>query len=64
VLRPGAELDYAAVKRFAIAGGPAYQHPRRVAFVAELPWAGTNKIDRKALLEEARQREAEGGWAT
>ncbi|HUJ98541.1 MAG TPA: class I adenylate-forming enzyme family protein [Stellaceae bacterium] len=64
VLRPGEELDYAAVKRFAIAGGPAYQHPRRVAFVAELPWAGTNKIDRKALLEEARQREAEGGWAT
>ena len=51
------------VKRFAIDNGPAYQHPRRVAFVADLPWAGTNKIDRKALIEEARTREAAAGWS-
>ena len=31
--------------------GPAYQHPRRIEFVNELPWAGTNKIDRAALSQ-------------
>ncbi len=45
----GAGLGVDEVKRFAIANGPAYQHPRRVAFLPELPWAGTNKIDRRAL---------------
>jgi long-chain acyl-CoA synthetase len=57
---PGAE----ELKRFAIAGGPAYQHPRRIAFVADLPWAGTNKIDRKALIEEAQARESRGAWSS
>ena len=33
--------------------GPAYAHPRAVWFVPELPLAGTNKIDRKALVERA-----------
>ncbi|WP_296576420.1 class I adenylate-forming enzyme family protein [Phreatobacter sp.] len=51
------------IKRFAIANGPAYQHPRRVAFLPELPWAGTNKIDRRALLERARELESSGSWA-
>jgi long-chain acyl-CoA synthetase len=58
---PGA-LTVEAVKRWALDNGPAYQHPRRVLFVPELPWAGTNKIDRKALIDRARALEAEKGW--
>jgi long-chain acyl-CoA synthetase len=43
-----------AVKRWALANAPAYQHPRHVEFVSELPLAGTGKIDRKSLTERAR----------
>lgn len=53
VQRPGATLDEAEVKRHALAGGPAYQHPRSVHFLPELPLAGTNKIDRRLLAAEA-----------
>ena len=42
-----------AVKQFALANGPAYAHPRYVEFVAELPLAATNKVDRRALIERA-----------
>lgn len=59
----GATLSVDELKRFAIERGPAYQHPRRVAFLNELPWAGTNKIDRAALLREARELEAARGWS-
>jgi long-chain acyl-CoA synthetase len=52
-----------AIRQFALAIGPAYQHPRRIAFIEELPWAGTNKIDRRALIERARALEAERGWS-
>jgi acyl-CoA synthetase (AMP-forming)/AMP-acid ligase II len=41
------------VKRYALAKAPAYQHPRRVVFLDELPMAGTNKIDRAALRQRA-----------
>jgi long-chain acyl-CoA synthetase len=47
----GAALDEHAVKEFALANAPAYQHPRRVFFIDEMPLAGTNKID-KRLLEK------------
>ncbi len=50
----GADIDEAAVQAFARAEGPAYQFPRRVVFVDSLPLAGTNKIDRAALIERAR----------
>jgi long-chain acyl-CoA synthetase len=53
VPRGGAVLDEQAVKTYALANAPAYQHPRRVWFMSELPLAGTNKIDRKALAEIA-----------
>jgi acyl-CoA synthetase (AMP-forming)/AMP-acid ligase II len=53
VLAPGATMTVQAVKDFALANGPAYQHPRQVAFVPELPLAGTNKIDRQALITRA-----------
>ena len=50
----GARLDEAEVQVFARAEGPAYQFPRRVVFLDALPLAGTNKIDRNALMEQAR----------
>jgi long-chain acyl-CoA synthetase len=43
-----------AVKQWALANAPAYQHPRHVEFVSELPLAGTGKIDRKDLTERAQ----------
>ncbi|WP_321935964.1 class I adenylate-forming enzyme family protein [Paraburkholderia sp. J8-2] len=63
VRQPGSALSADALKQHALANGPAYQHPRRIAFVAELPWAGTNKVDRHALLQRARELEAAGGWS-
>jgi acyl-CoA synthetase (AMP-forming)/AMP-acid ligase II len=53
VPRAGAQPDEEAIKRFVLANAPAYQHPRRVFFVPELPLAGTNKVDRKALEQRA-----------
>jgi acyl-CoA synthetase (AMP-forming)/AMP-acid ligase II len=47
----GADLDEKAVKDHALANAPAYQHPRQVFFVEEMPLAGTNKIDKRALAK-------------
>ena len=55
---PGAEIDEESIKAHALANGPAYQHPRRVEFLSELPLAGPGKVDRKGLEERAR-----GLWA-
>ena len=51
VRRAGAEATEAELKQFALAGGPAYQHPRRVFFLEQLPLAGTNKIDQARLRQ-------------
>jgi long-chain acyl-CoA synthetase len=56
VLRPGAAASEAELRQFALANAPPVQHPRRVFFKPELPLTGTNKIDRRALAEEARTR--------
>jgi long-chain acyl-CoA synthetase len=53
VPRPGAIPSEEALRRFALDNGPAYAHPRAVWFVKELPLAGTNKIDRRTLVERA-----------
>ena len=63
VTRPDAQPSVDEIRQFTIANGPAYQHPRRIEFVNELPWAGTNKIDRKTLIERARKLEAAQGWS-
>ena len=47
----GTEVTEEEIKRFALATGPTYQHPRKVYFLPEMPLAGTNKIDRKKLTE-------------
>ena len=54
-----ASPDEAAVRRFALANGPAYEHPRRVFFLSRLPLGGTNKIDRRTLTARAACRIAE-----
>jgi long-chain acyl-CoA synthetase len=59
VLRPGARMSEDDVKRFALANAPAFQHPRRVKFMVELPLSGTNKVDRNSL-----RRLAQNEWST
>jgi long-chain acyl-CoA synthetase len=59
VLRPGARMSEDEVKRYALANAPAFQHPRRVKFMTELPWLGSNKVDRNRL-----RRLAEQEWST
>ena len=49
----GKRPEEQAIKEFALANAPAYQHPRQVFFLPSLPLTGTNKIDRKALAERA-----------
>ena len=51
------------MKTYALANAPAYQHPRRVLFVDEMPLAGTNKIDRHALAARARSLRSPSGAA-
>jgi acyl-coenzyme A synthetase/AMP-(fatty) acid ligase len=53
IKKPGRALDGEALKRFALANAPAYQHPRFVWFVDELPLASTNKLDRVMLHQMA-----------
>lgn len=53
VPRPGSKPDADAIRDYALEHGPAYQHPRFISFVDELPWQGTNKIDRKTLRARA-----------
>jgi long-chain acyl-CoA synthetase len=55
VRSPGAHLDEAAVKAFAIANGPAFAHPRFVEFVDAIPLAPTNKPHRSQLTAQAEQ---------
>jgi acyl-CoA synthetase (AMP-forming)/AMP-acid ligase II len=53
MLRNGSVMTEQDVKTYALAHAPAYQHPRFVRFVQDFPLAGTNKIDRRALLMTA-----------
>ncbi len=56
VAKAGEAQDAEAIKRFALANAPAYQHPRFVWFIDRLPLSSTNKIDRAVLQKEAAQR--------
>jgi long-chain acyl-CoA synthetase len=53
VTMAGAGLSEREAKDWTLRHAPAFQHPRHVAFVDELPLAGTNKIDRRALAARA-----------
>jgi long-chain acyl-CoA synthetase len=56
ILKAGHAVDAESIKQFALANAPAYQHPRFVWFVDELPLASTNKVDRGALHQMAERR--------
>jgi acyl-CoA synthetase (AMP-forming)/AMP-acid ligase II len=56
IRKAGHTVDAESVKQFALANAPAYQHPRFVWFVDELPLASTNKVDRGALHQMAEER--------
>lgn len=56
VPKSGEAPTEADIKAFALANGPAYAHPRAIWLMPELPLAGTNKIDRKALMRIADAR--------
>ena len=62
VLQEGESVTREALKQHTLAHGPAYQHPRRIAFLAELPWAATNKVDRQSLRLLASTLEQEQRW--
>lgn len=53
VATPGHTVSEDDVKRYALEHGPAYAHPRAVVPVAEIPVAGTHKVDRRRLVDEA-----------
>ena len=55
IRKAGKALDESEVKQFALTHAPAYQHPRFVWFVDELPLASTNKLDRAALQKMAQE---------
>ena len=59
IAKGGRRPTEAAIKKYALANAPAYQHPRFVWFVDELPLASTNKVDRGALRKLAQQRVGE-----
>ena len=56
VRKAGAAADENEIKQFALANAPAYQHPRFVWFVDEVPLASTNKVDRGELRRTAETR--------
>jgi acyl-CoA synthetase (AMP-forming)/AMP-acid ligase II len=53
ILKPGQKPSEDEIKKFALANAPAYQHPRSVWFVDDLPLASTNKLDRSGLMRRA-----------
>lgn len=57
VTRPGRPVPGEdELKAFSLTQLAAYQHPRRIWFVDALPLAATQKIDRRALMEDAVRR--------
>jgi acyl-CoA synthetase (AMP-forming)/AMP-acid ligase II len=58
IAKAGATPTEDAIKKYALANAPAYQHPRFVWFVDDLPLSSTNKVDRNALRKLAQERVA------
>lgn len=63
--REGTSLREQDVQDYARSVMPVYQYPRSVYFVSDMPLAGTNKIDRARLKDQAadyqRERHGNGG---
>jgi acyl-CoA synthetase (AMP-forming)/AMP-acid ligase II len=60
VTKPGSAAQEDSLKHYVLANAPAYQHPRRIWFVDEMPLATTNKVDRNMLKIWAESRTTEG----
>lgn len=56
VLESGADVTEEELRRFTLDHVATYAHPRRVFFVDELPRSATQKVQRFALEEDARER--------
>ncbi|MEO0569878.1 MAG: class I adenylate-forming enzyme family protein [Pseudomonadota bacterium] len=56
VIRTDDTVSEDDLKAFMIKNGPAYAHARRIFFIDVMPLAATNKINRKALTEDALKR--------
>jgi acyl-CoA synthetase (AMP-forming)/AMP-acid ligase II len=63
VVRSDLSLDEASLKDYFLNNAPAYQLPRNIWFLDNLPVTGTNKIDKKALENIALEnlKELENG---
>jgi long-chain acyl-CoA synthetase len=47
-------VNEAELKKYVLDRGPAYQHPRKIWFLPQMPLAGTNKINKKQLEIQAK----------
>jgi len=56
IRKPDRTVSEDALKSYALAHAPAFQHPRFVWFLDELPLASSNKVDRAALRQMAQER--------
>ncbi len=56
IARPGELPDPESLKSWTLEQGPAYLHPRHIWLTDRFPLAGTNKVDRRALQQEALVR--------
>jgi long-chain acyl-CoA synthetase len=59
----GERPDAEEIRQFALEHGPAYAHPRLIAWRDALPVSGTHKIDRAALIAEAARLSQAAGRA-
>jgi long-chain acyl-CoA synthetase len=55
VPQSGRHPTVAEIKRYSLAEGPAYAHPRFAEFLPSLPVSGTHKFDRTASTAEAER---------
>lgn len=53
ILEKGQTVLEDDLKNYCLDNGPAYQHPRRIWFLDQMPLAGTNKINRQELKRVA-----------
>jgi acyl-CoA synthetase (AMP-forming)/AMP-acid ligase II len=56
VAEPGTDPTGDELRAWCLARGPAFAHPRRVWVIDSLPLGGTQKVDVRALTEEAVAR--------
>ncbi len=56
MLEPGRAVDEDTLKRWTLERGPAYAHPRRIAFTEAMPLNGAGKVDRLLIQHQLAER--------